>query len=139
MCTLVEPARGVYDQLASFEQGPNVSLSFAPGFPAADFPECGPVIWGYGFDEEALTAAVDALFTMMVADEAQWEVPFLTPDEAVTRAVELGRGAEKPVIIADTQHIDPRIDYLIEEQKPFVAFGRSLSGGAHPWVDPGAR
>jgi microcystin degradation protein MlrC len=103
MCTLVEPARGVYDQLASFEQGPNVSLSFAPGFPAADFPECGPVIWGYGFDEEALTAAVDALFTKMVADEAQWEVPFLTPDEAVTRAVELGRGAEKPVIIADTQ------------------------------------
>ncbi|WP_332880433.1 M81 family metallopeptidase, partial [Burkholderia contaminans] len=22
------------------------SLSFAPGFPAADFPECGPVVWG---------------------------------------------------------------------------------------------
>ena len=50
-----------------------------------------------------MTAAVDALFEKMVADEANWEVPFLTPDEAVTRAVELGRGAEKPVIIADTQ------------------------------------
>jgi DNA-binding LacI/PurR family transcriptional regulator len=40
------------------------------------------------------------------------------------------------VIIAETQRLDPRIDYLIAEQKPFVAFGRSLSGGAHPWVDP---
>ena len=46
------------------------------------------------------------------------------------------RGLVDGVIIANTQHIDPRIDYLIEEQKPFVAFGRSLSGGAHPWVDP---
>src|SRR5579863_4577317 len=40
------------------------------------------------------------------------------------------RGLVDGVIIANTQHIDPRIDYLIEEQKPFVAFGRSLSGGA---------
>jgi DNA-binding LacI/PurR family transcriptional regulator len=40
------------------------------------------------------------------------------------------------LIIANTQHIDPRIDYLIERRRPFVAFGRSLSGGAHPWVDP---
>jgi DNA-binding LacI/PurR family transcriptional regulator len=40
------------------------------------------------------------------------------------------------VIIANTQRIDPRIDYLIERRRPFVAFGRSLSGGDHPWVDP---
>jgi DNA-binding LacI/PurR family transcriptional regulator len=40
------------------------------------------------------------------------------------------------VIIAETQRLDPRIEYLISEKKPFVAFGRSLSGGAHPWVDP---
>jgi DNA-binding LacI/PurR family transcriptional regulator len=39
------------------------------------------------------------------------------------------------LIIADTQRIDPRIDYLIEKKIPFVAFGRSLSGGAHPWID----
>jgi DNA-binding LacI/PurR family transcriptional regulator len=40
------------------------------------------------------------------------------------------------LIIADTLHVDPRIDYLIEKQCPFVAFGRSLSGGKHAWVDP---
>jgi DNA-binding LacI/PurR family transcriptional regulator len=40
------------------------------------------------------------------------------------------------LIIAETQQVDPRIDYLIETGRAFVAFGRSLSGGDHPWVDP---
>ena len=30
---------------------------------------------------------------------------------------------------------DPRIDYLLEKKIPFVAFGRSLSGSSHPWID----
>ena len=45
------------------------------------------------------------------------------------------------LIIADTLRSDPRIDYLLERAIPFVAFGRSRSGGGHPWVDidfPGA-
>ncbi|EUC19753.1 UNVERIFIED_ORG: microcystin degradation protein MlrC [Burkholderia sp. CF145] len=103
MCTLVEPALGVYDMLASLEAGTVASLSFAPGFPAADFPECGPVIWGYGYDEDALVKAIDALHTRMLADEAQWDVRFLSPDEAVNEASRLAQHADKPVIIADTQ------------------------------------
>ena len=39
------------------------------------------------------------------------------------------------MIIAETQRVDPRIDYLMERKLPFVAFGRSLSGGDHPWLD----
>jgi DNA-binding LacI/PurR family transcriptional regulator len=46
------------------------------------------------------------------------------------------RGLVDGLIIADTLHSDPRIDYLIEKGQPFVAFGRSLSGGGHAWVDP---
>jgi len=38
-------------------------------------------------------------------------------------------------IIVDTQRIDPRIDFLIETKMPFVAFGRTSSGGSHPWID----
>ena len=40
------------------------------------------------------------------------------------------------LVIADTLHVDPRIDYLLEKRYPFAAFGRSLSGGGHAWVDP---
>jgi DNA-binding LacI/PurR family transcriptional regulator len=45
------------------------------------------------------------------------------------------------LMIADTLRTDPRIDYLVEKRIPFAAFGRSRSGGSHPWVDidfPGA-
>jgi DNA-binding LacI/PurR family transcriptional regulator len=53
---------------------------------------------------------------------------------ALRKATE--RGLVDGVIIANTQRLDPRIDFLLERRRPFVAFGRSLSGGAHPWVDP---
>jgi DNA-binding LacI/PurR family transcriptional regulator len=39
------------------------------------------------------------------------------------------------MIIAETQRTDPRLDYLMKRKLPFVAFGRSLSGGDHPWLD----
>jgi DNA-binding LacI/PurR family transcriptional regulator len=39
------------------------------------------------------------------------------------------------LILPWTRAADPRLDYLAENQVPFVALGRSLSGGAHPWID----
>ncbi|WP_205170827.1 M81 family metallopeptidase, partial [Burkholderia sp. LMG 13014] len=102
MCTLLDPAREMYARLASLETDGVASLSFAPGFPAADFPECGPVVWGYG-DADAVDAAVQALYDKMLADEAQWQVPFLSPDDAVREAMRLAEGASRPVVIADTQ------------------------------------
>ncbi|SPA42321.1 conserved hypothetical protein [Cupriavidus taiwanensis] len=103
MCTMLEPARAMYALLQQREHGEVMSLSFAPGFPAADFPECGPVIWGYGDDAGAAEAAVQALYERMLADEPAWEVPFLSPDEAVVEAMRLAAGATRPVVIADTQ------------------------------------
>jgi microcystin degradation protein MlrC len=103
MCTLLEPARSAYARLAELEVGRIVSLSFTPGFPAADFPECGPVIWGYGDDETVVAAAVTELYDLIVGNEAAWQVPFLDPDEAVLEAMRLSASATKPVVIADTQ------------------------------------
>lgn len=103
MCTLVQPARDMYSLLASLEDDAVVSLSFAPGFPAADFPECGPTICAYSFSKAAANRAADALFAKLVGDEARWDVPFLTPDEAAREAIEVSRTAGKPVVIADTQ------------------------------------
>jgi DNA-binding LacI/PurR family transcriptional regulator len=39
------------------------------------------------------------------------------------------------LVIADTQRIDRRIDYLLRKEMPFAAFGRSSSPGDFPWVD----
>jgi microcystin degradation protein MlrC len=102
MCTLVEPASGIYQAMAAAEGQHGLSLSFAMGFPAADFPECGPVVWGYG-DSESVTQQVQALADHIIAREAEWAVPLLEPEEAVRKAMAIAATASRPVVIADTQ------------------------------------
>ncbi|NSX02646.1 M81 family metallopeptidase [Cupriavidus gilardii] len=104
-CTFLEPANGIYALLGELERELDgvVSLSFAPGFPAADFAECGGVVWGYGDDAARIEQAVATLTEAIVAREAHWAVPFLTPDEAVQEAMRLSQQASRPVVIADTQ------------------------------------
>lgn len=104
MCTMLQPSQGVYETLAQLEQTPGVaSVSFAPGFPAADFPECGPVVWAYGTDAAAVEQVTEALYRRVLELEPQWSPDFLEPAEAVRRAQALAAGASRPVVIADTQ------------------------------------
>lgn len=105
-CTMLEPARGTYARLSALESARNavVSLSFATGFPAADFPECGGTVWGYAHDAVSAEDCVDELHDSIVAREAEWRVPFLAPHEAVQEAMRISTaGATRPVVIADTQ------------------------------------
>ncbi|WP_420342270.1 M81 family metallopeptidase [Paenirhodobacter sp.] len=96
-----DPARGLYQSLARIEAAHGLpSLSWAMGFPAADFPECGPVVWGYGAEAEA---AVAALAAEIRAAEAQFEGPLYAPDAAVAAALSLNARGQRPVVIADAQ------------------------------------
>ena len=100
---MLQPARGVYDLLEALERTEVLCLSFAPGFPASDFPECGPVVWGYGLDQEAVERAVEAVYQRIIAPEEQWAVVFEEAAAAVDHAMALAQSARRPVIIADTQ------------------------------------
>jgi microcystin degradation protein MlrC len=102
MCTLMEPACDIYQAMAAAEDKNGVSLSFTMGFPAADFPECGPMVWGYG-DKETVEQQVAALAEQIIAREADWAVPLLSPEQAVREAMAMSTHACKPVVIADTQ------------------------------------
>ena len=103
MSTMMQPARGVYDLLEELETTGVLSLSFAPGFPASDFAECGPVVWGYGFDPARIAQAVETLFARVAQPEAQWAVQFDEPEAAVRHAMRVAETASRPVILADTQ------------------------------------
>jgi len=46
------------------------------------------------------------------------------------------RGVADALIIADTESVDPRVDYLLQLRKPFVTFGRTKASARHAWVDP---
>ena len=59
-CTEMEPAQSIYARLAGLEEEKTiVSLSFFPGFPAADFNDCGATVLSYGTTQEAADLAAD--------------------------------------------------------------------------------
>jgi len=82
-------------------------------------------------------SVLDGMRAFLAERELDLMVLLCGPEEtafAYLRRV-VGRRLADGIIIADTQRHDPRIDYLLEKRIPFAAFGRSRSGGAHPWID----
>lgn len=101
-CTDIEPARGLYDLLEVIEKDA-LHVSFATGFPAADFDECAPVVWAYGSDQASADAAADKLADAVNAAEATFAGKLYTPDEAVQYAMQAAKSASRPIVIADGQ------------------------------------
>jgi microcystin degradation protein MlrC len=102
-CTNDEPSKGIYRKLARLESEDVPTLSFAPGFPAADFPHCGPSVFAYGKTQADADAAADQMAKLIIGHESDFEGRIYTPDEGVRRAMELATRASKPIVIADTQ------------------------------------
>src|ERR1700674_4686284 len=102
-CTNDQPAKGIYRKLAALESDAVPTLSFAPGFPAADFPDCGPSVFAYGRTQADADAAADALTNLIVSHESDFDGRIYTPDEGVRHAMALAARASKPIVIADTQ------------------------------------
>ena len=102
-CTMMQPAQGVYQRLAELDERSGVRLSFAMGFPAADFDECAPLVFGHGADAEAVHKAVQRVAHEVIELRPDWALDLLPPAEAVQRALALAEHSDKPVVIADTQ------------------------------------
>jgi microcystin degradation protein MlrC len=103
-CTLMQPARSIIELITQLEAQHDVELSFAMGFSAADFAECGPVLFGYGPDAVAARDAVQRVHhEVAISRRADWKTELLAPQAAVERAIALAQHASAPVVIADTQ------------------------------------
>jgi microcystin degradation protein MlrC len=96
------PAKGLYETLAELEGKHGVLLSFTPGFPMADFEECGMAVFGYGLNEKATKTAVEKLRRIVADAEKDFALELHLAGDAVRRARERGAPG-KPVILADTQ------------------------------------
>jgi microcystin degradation protein MlrC len=101
-CTFIEPGKSLYELLARLEREYDAILSFTPGFPMADFPECGMAVFGYGPDALHVNAAVDALANAVRDAEPDFAMELFEPDAAVARAMQRGEPGA-PVVMADTQ------------------------------------
>jgi microcystin degradation protein MlrC len=102
-CTMRDPASTIVTAVAEIEAETGVLLTFAGGFPAADIPDCGPSVYGYGEDQAVVASAVGRVADMVEAMERDWGGDVLTPDAAVAKAVKLAEGACRPVVMADIQ------------------------------------
>jgi microcystin degradation protein MlrC len=102
-CTGDEPCKSIYQRLAALESERVPTLSFAPGFPAADFFDCGPSVFAYGQTQADADAAADEIAALVIGHENDFDGRIYSPDEGVRTAMEWARTAGKPVVIADTQ------------------------------------
>ena len=102
-CTLIEPLCSLMEQARRLERAPVLSLCLTPGFPAADVPECGPAVFGYGRDPEALARAARELFGTAEEREHEFALDLIDAEQAtrLARDADIPRG--RPVILADTQ------------------------------------
>ncbi|MFB9264387.1 M81 family metallopeptidase [Bradyrhizobium erythrophlei] len=102
-CTNDQPTKGIYQKLAALESDAVPTLSFAPGFPAADFRDCGPSVFAYGRTQADADAAADRMVAIVEGHEDDFDGRIYSPDDGVQLAMELAQSASRPIIIADTQ------------------------------------
>jgi microcystin degradation protein MlrC len=102
-CTNDHPSKAIYRKLAALQDDRVPTLSFAPGFPAADFAHCGPSVFAYGRTQADADAAADDIAALIEGHEDDFDGRIYTPDEGVRHAMELAKTASKPIVIADTQ------------------------------------
>jgi microcystin degradation protein MlrC len=101
-CSFIEPCKTIYEELRRLETKSGAVLSFTPGFPMADFAECGMAVFGYGFDEAQVNAAVGELRGAVADAEKDFAMELHAAPDAVRRAKSLGQPGA-PVVLADTQ------------------------------------
>jgi microcystin degradation protein MlrC len=102
-CTNDQPTKGIYEKLAALQSYAVPTLSFAPGFPAADFADCGASVFAYGRTQADADAAADGITAIIAGHEDDFDGKIYAPDEGVRLAMELAKSATKPIVIADTQ------------------------------------
>ncbi len=97
--SFVDPCKSIYEDIG---RNGDVTLSFTPGFPMADFPECGMAVFGYGFDQKSTFDSVERLHGIVAESEKDFVLELHLPEDAVARARSRGEPG-RPVVLADTQ------------------------------------
>jgi len=75
-CTELEPTQSCMNLLEQLEQNNPVQMNFTPGFPAADFAECGGCIWGYSENAEQLDQAMQRYIDHVLQQRSALEYGF---------------------------------------------------------------
>jgi microcystin degradation protein MlrC len=99
-CSFIEPCKTIYAELSRLEERDGAMLSFTPGFPMADFAECGMSVFGYG--AHSVHPEVEQLRQIVADSEKHFALELHGAPDAVRRARSRGEPGA-PVVLADTQ------------------------------------
>lgn len=103
-CTDLQPGARLYGLVDELEQEEVTSTSLFMGFPAADFPECGPTALAFAASQQAADAAADRIAEAYRKAEPEYAGTSYEAAEGVAKARELlDQGVPKPIVLADTQ------------------------------------
>jgi microcystin degradation protein MlrC len=101
--TLAPPMQDIAAMAIQLERAPLLAVNVAPGFPAADVPECGPSVYACGWAGDVAGAVVARL----AADLRRREPEFALDLHSVTQACRLAQASAiprgRPLVLADTQ------------------------------------
>src|SRR5689334_7438224 len=78
-CTSDQPAKGIYQKVAALQSDAVPTLSFAPGFPAADFRDCCPSVFAYGRTQADADAAADRMAALVESHEDDFDGRIYAP------------------------------------------------------------
>ncbi|WP_428484165.1 M81 family metallopeptidase [Rhodopila sp.] len=103
-CTLMPPMQAVMAERGALAHRLGaVELAFCFGFPYADFDGCGVAIAAFADQQAQADAAADAFLAHVNAQEALFVQDTLPSAAAVAEAKRIAAGADRPVVLADTQ------------------------------------
>jgi microcystin degradation protein MlrC len=100
---LAEPLHSIFEHIEHDRFEAVDSLDFTPGFPAADVPECGPAVFAYGTESEAVSRAVTQLAQSVLARENEFALEVHSIEAALREIARTPIRAGHPVVLADTQ------------------------------------
>jgi microcystin degradation protein MlrC len=101
--TLIEPSKGIVESSARGEGGDVLNVAYLAGFPPADLTNCGPSVIVHAYSQELADAGADRLANEIIAAEAAFLQPLYGVDEGIKKAIDIAKGASRPVVVADTQ------------------------------------
>ncbi|MDH3377401.1 MAG: M81 family metallopeptidase [Gammaproteobacteria bacterium] len=102
-CTLIEPAKSLYDYLPGLISDQATAVSFACGFHLSDIYDVGPSVVAYGTTQQAANEATGIMLDEIRAKENLFGGKIWIASDAVREAQRVVATQGGPVVLADTQ------------------------------------
>ena len=101
--TLAEPMHSLLLEAAAVERSPLRSVAITPGFPMADVPECGPIVYACGDDDAVVDATVERLAAAFRERESDFALDLKSIGAAIGELLQQRPERGRPAILVDTQ------------------------------------